>query len=79
MLPADLGPGIQEVAIPIEDHHRLRAATEHEHVVVRIDADIRDLDERPALRTLEEALDDLVAIASDVVAHVASTQPPDQR
>src|SRR6188472_1115831 len=62
MLAVDLAPRVEEVPIAVEDHHRMLPAVEHVDVVIRVDGDIRDLDERPPLGTLEEPLHDLVAV-----------------
>ena len=73
VLAADLAPGVEEAPFPVEDHHWVGAATEDEDVVVRVDADVGDLDERPSLRTLEEALDDLVAVSADLLVPSVSS------
>src|SRR6188508_2726204 len=72
MLAVYLAPRVEEVPIAVEDHHRMLPAVEHVDVVIRVDGDIRDLDERPALRALEEAFDDLVAVPSDLACHQSS-------
>ena len=51
---------------------RARAAAEHEDVVLTIHTDVGDLDEGPAFRTPEEAVDHLVPIASDLDVHEPS-------
>ena len=64
-----LAPGIEEPPVAVEDHHRVGAPREHVDVVIEVDGDVGDIDERPALRTPEEAVDHFVSVASDVDVH----------
>jgi hypothetical protein len=60
-----LSPRAQEVALAIEDHHRMRAAVEGVHPVLRVDADGGDVGvELLPRRQLRPAVEDLVAIGA---------------
>ena len=49
-----LAPGAQEVAIAIKDNHRVLAAVEDVHVVLRVHRDASHVDELPARRKLSQ-------------------------
>jgi hypothetical protein len=53
-------PGVQELAVLVEDDHGMGAAIEDVHAVFRIARNTRDFDERPALGHLLPALQHLV-------------------
>ena len=58
-----LAPRAQEIAVAVEDAHRVRAAIEGVHAILRVDADGRDVGvELHARRQLGPVIDDLVAI-----------------
>jgi hypothetical protein len=47
-----LAPGAQEVAVAIEDNHRMLAAVEDIHVILGVHRDASHIDELPARREL---------------------------
>ena len=58
-----LAPRAQEIAVAVEDAHRVRAAIEGVHAILRVDADGRDVGvELHTQRQLGPVIDDLVAI-----------------
>src|SRR2546430_2761435 len=67
-----LAPGAQEIALAVENHHRVVAAIEGVDVVVSVDPDRGDLFERPAVGQFRPILYDAVLeiAAADLDRHV---------
>src|SRR5207302_3105867 len=57
-----LAPRAQEVALAVEDHHRMHAAIKHIDVVVVVDADPANLLERPPVGQLGPVVIDPISI-----------------
>ncbi len=51
-----LAPGSEEIAVAVEHHHRVVAAIEDEHAILRVDADSGDIAEREACGELAHAV-----------------------
>src|ERR1044071_6416289 len=57
-----LAPGIEQVSIAVEDHHRVLAAIEHIDPVLPIDGDRSDVSEAPTRRQFCPVADDPVGV-----------------